>query len=156
MRFVDGRHGGRQALTEIAIIDAAKYKSHRETGAPVSTGIGRFRALIDTGATDTMITRRVVSSLGLEPVNRLPFQSAEGRKWRTGYLFHVAFYGANPSTGDSEEDGVPRYHTIFTWPKSINGGEIDDEPSFDVLLGMDIISTGDLSIKKDGTFRFEF
>ena len=38
----------------------------------------------------------------------------------------------------------------------INGGELSDEHTFDLLLGMDVLTTGDLQIGKDGTFKFEF
>ena len=30
------------------------------------------------------------------------------------------------------------------------------EHTFDVLLGMDVLTTGDLNINKDGSFRFLF
>jgi hypothetical protein len=38
----------------------------------------------------------------------------------------------------------------------INGGELSDAHTFDVLLGMDVITTGNLQIDKAGTFRFTF
>jgi len=40
--------------------------------------------------------------------------------------------------------------------KVITGGEIEDQDSFDVLLGMDVITTGNLTISVDGTFGFAF
>ena len=92
-----------------------------------------------------MISSRVVSKLGLMPVNRVLFHGLGGQSWRDAYLFHVAFY---MTTG-----AVSR---IQICTKVINGGEILDNPSFDVLLGMDVITTGDLSINKDGSFRFEW
>jgi hypothetical protein len=156
MPFVEGRHDGWQAITDIAIIDAAKYKEHRESRNDVLAGVRPFRALIDTGATTTMITTRVVDELGLEFVNRKPFRNADGLRWRPAYLFYVAFYGATVSMGDSEEDGTPYMRKIYIWPRDINGGQIANEESFDVLLGMDIISTGLLVFRKDGTYRFSF
>jgi hypothetical protein len=39
----------------------------------------------------------------------------------------------------------------------ISGNEFNaDGLSFDILLGMDVISQGDLIIRRDGSFTFEF
>lgn len=105
-----------------------------------------------------MITSRVVSELNLEIVNKKLFRIADrGEDWRPAYLFYVAFFGAAVADGDSEEDGVSTLvNRIYRCTKEINGGAIKDEDSFDVLLGMDIISTGTLTIAADGMFRFEF
>jgi len=40
--------------------------------------------------------------------------------------------------------------------KAINGGALLDEHTIDVLLGMDVLTTGSLHIDKAGTFRFAF
>jgi len=45
---------------------------------------------------------------------------------------------------------------MYVCTKVIVGGEIDNQPSFDILLGMDIISTGTLMIRNDGVFVFSF
>jgi len=157
MPFVEGEHDGRQAITEVAIIDAARYKEHQQSKGRIFRGARRFRALIDTGATCTMITSRVVLEAKLGFVNKKLFRIADGiEDWRPAYLFHVAFYGARLQDGDSEEDGISMVDTIYRCTKEINGGEIKDEDSFDVLLGMDVISTGTLTIHPAGKFRFEY
>jgi hypothetical protein len=97
-----------------------------------------------------MIASRVVSQLGLQQVNKLPFDGMGGISWRRGYLFHVAFYESPPPT---DSNPVSRIHICR---KEINGGELSDEHTFDVLLGMDILTTGNLQIHKTGTFSFEF
>ena len=68
MPYIQGRHEGRAAFGEVAIVDAAKYVEHKQSRNPVLRGVRPFRALIDTGATSTMITKNVVSFLGLQPV----------------------------------------------------------------------------------------
>jgi len=96
-----------------------------------------------------MVSRRVVERTGLQVVNRIPFAGLGGVSWRPAYLFHVAFYESSPT-------GVPQeVSRIRLCRKVINGGELSDEPTFDVLLGMDIITTGTLTIDRDG-FRFAF
>jgi hypothetical protein len=46
---------------------------------------------------------------------------------------------------------------IFILPPPIHGGEITSTGGqFDVLLGMDVISTGSLAVEGIGTFSFSF
>src|SRR6185312_8448290 len=106
---------------------------------PILRGVKPFRALVDTGATSTMIAPRVVSALGLQQVNRLQFSGMGGLTWRPGYLFHVAFYERPPANDDT------RPSKIHVLRKVINGAELLDEHTFDVLLGMDMITTGALT-----------
>jgi hypothetical protein len=61
----------------------------------------------------------------------------------------VAFYEHNPG-----ESATPS--EVHVCRKVINGGELSDEHTFDVLLGMDILTTGELHIGKSGTFGFTF
>jgi hypothetical protein len=149
MPLIRGRHNGRAAVATVAIVDAAKYKEHKQSDNPVFQGAVPFRALIDTGATRTMIASRVVVRLGLQQVNKIEFSGLGGSVWRPGYLFHVGFYTSPPA--NSAE--ISRIRVL---KREINGGELLDEHTFDVLLGMDVLTTGNLHIGKDGTFRFLF
>ena len=96
-----------------------------------------------------MIPSRVVAQVGLQQVNKLPFAGLGGLSWRPGYLFNVAFYESPPG-----ESSAPS--KIHVCRNVINGGELSDEHTFDVLLGMDILTTGNLQIDKGGTFAFSF
>ncbi len=149
MPSIQGNHNGRAAIVTIAIIDAANYENHKASDDRVLKGAIPFRALIDTGATRTMIATRVVKRLNLGLVNKLDFAGLGGVSRRNGYLFHVAFYALPPSSASE----VSNIH-IFT--KVINGGELSDEYTFDVLLGMDVLTSGNLRIDKVGTFEFSF
>ncbi len=147
MPSIQGVHEGRAAIVAVAIVDAAKYKEHKQSADPVFQGARPFKALIDTGATKTMIAPRVVAALGLEQVNVLEFSGLGGSARRPGYLFHVAFFPPTTSTEISK---------LQVLRKVINGGGLLDEHTFDVLLGMDVITTGSLQIDKAGTFRLSF
>jgi hypothetical protein len=149
MPLIQGNHSGRSAVTTVTIIDVAKYIEHKVSKSLVLKGTRPFLALIDTGATSTMIAPRVVAALGLEQVNRIRVAGLGGVSSRPAYLFHVAFY-ERPPVGP---DDISRIH-ICT--KEINGGELTDEHTFDVLLGMDVLGTGDLHFRKDGSWTFSF
>lgn len=157
MPSIQGSHHGRAAFVEVAIVEAARYLEHKHSREPVLRGVHPFMALIDTGATSTMVTRRLARVLDLQPATKLPYRNKDGLIWTTAYLFHVVFFGGIvPLAGDSPEDGESRVSNTHVLKKIITGGEIDDQDSFDVLLGMDVITTGNLTISMDGTFGFAF
>jgi hypothetical protein len=84
----------------------------------------------------------VVAFLGLRPATKLPYRNKDGLIWTTAYLFHVVFNGkVIPLTGDSTEDGESLVNQTHVCTKVVTAGEIDDQDSFDVLLGMDVITT---------------
>ena len=96
-----------------------------------------------------MIASRVVAQTGLQQVNKIQFSGLGGTTWRPGYLFHIAFYESPPAT-------ITEISKIHVLRREINGGEMLDEHTFDVLLGMDVLTTGELLIDKSGVFRFSF
>ena len=164
MPYIHGRHDGRSAITPVSIIDAARYREHKQSKKPILKGLTPYRALIDTGASCTMIAARLATELNLEPVGSEEVCGLGGTEWVITYLFHVGFLDSTYKSSLHSNDGdqhsleheaaeVNKYH-IYTQP--ITGGELRHETSFDVLLGMDIISTGQLRFEKDGTFSFSF
>lgn len=149
MPSIQGNHNGKAAIIMVAIIDCARYEAYKETGTPILTGVTPLRALVDTGASKTMIATHVAAQLGLQPVNKLQFGGLGGVTWRPGYLFHVAFYAETPDASNAPSK-------IHIYRRIINGGELSDEHTFDVLLGMDLLTTGKLIIDRNGTFSFSF
>ncbi|MCE2964528.1 MAG: retroviral-like aspartic protease family protein [Alphaproteobacteria bacterium] len=98
-----------------------------------------YKGLIDTGATNSCISARVVNDLQLSIVG---FQELHG----VAGLTKAPYYFVNLS--------VPFGATEFVTPTfRVNGFSAQDH--FDVLLGMDVLSKGHLSI--DGfAGRFTF
>ena len=74
--------------------------------------------------------------------------------WVPAYLFHVAFYGPVVPLSADPEESESLVNSMRVCTKVITGGEIENQDSFDVLLGMDVITTGNLTINVDGTFGF--
>jgi hypothetical protein len=158
-RVVPGTHDGRTVILSIAIIDKSKRLSHIKSGKELLSGVKPYRALIDTGATTTMITTKVVKELNINPVTEMPIRGIHGVENRFFYLFHIGFYG-NLITREVLEkksiDTTKEVHSMYVYPKDILGAELSDQPNFDVLLGMDVLSTGTLHIDRDGSFSFSF
>lgn len=96
-----------------------------------------YQALWDTGATGTVITRKVVDELGLTPIGLTNSYNANGQCVVNTYLINIGL-----------PNGVG-IHTLRVTEGILNG--------FDVLIGMDVISRGDFAVTcKNGKTVFSF
>lgn len=87
-----------------------------------------FRAIWDTGATNSCITSNVVNALGLKPIGKITSHTANGPRECDQYLVNV--YLPN-------KVGITMVRV--TECTSLVGGA-------DILIGMDIIGSGDFSV----------
>ena len=107
-----------------------------------------FKALVDTGASLTCLTKNVVGAAGLEPVGKVPISGVSGQTFHHTYLFYVAF------TVKTEGRNIAETHLVGS---AVQGAEfIAPRGDFDVLLGMDILSVGSLAVEGNGTYSFSF
>ncbi len=96
-------------------------------------------ALWDTGATNSVITTKVVEELGLAPSGMANVSGILGSGMQNTYLVSIYL----PSSVSFREVNV-------TECPSITGG-------YDVIIGMDIITTGDFSVTNvNGKTTFSF
>jgi predicted aspartyl protease len=84
-------------------------------------------ALLDTGATNTSISDTLAASLGLKPVGRYKVEAAGGVHMAAAYSIDVLF----------------RNMVSFT---NIRSAAFVKNDQFDIIIGMDIITLGDLAI----------
>lgn len=97
----------------------------------------QFRAIWDTGATNSVITRRVVDVLGLNPSGIVNASTAGGE-------YQVRTYAAN----------IFLPNNVIIPMVRVSEGILKD---IEVLIGMDIISLGDFSITHNGSkTKFSF
>jgi hypothetical protein len=116
-----------------------------------------FRALVDTGAQKTMISPNVIKTLSLPPLGKILISGVgPTAHFHNGYLFYVAFVMPVLVPGQVMVPGqqVPAIVNIHQDP--VYGAEIPSTNGhFDVLLGMDIIATGQLVVGQ-GIFSFSY
>ena len=110
-----------------------------------------LNALIDTGAGVTSITRKAALKLKLEPSGIMGVQGFGGPNYHNFYIFKIGFV-------DLQKDELgyqtPQFHLL---DKEIEGPEFDcGDADFDVLLGMDILSIGTLTVAHTGNFKFSY
>lgn len=98
----------------------------------------KYKALWDTGATGSVITRKVVDECGLKPISVAKVHHAQGESTTHVYLISV-FLPNNV------------YFPTLRVTEGVLPGDVE------VLIGMDIITRGDFAISnKDGKTTFSF
>ncbi len=148
MPIITGRHDGRRLLLDVALVNAtfsqASSFEHVDPSAAVFSE--PVTALIDTGASSTSVAPAVARRLGLRPTGKCDVMTANGVRRAKTYHFRIAVL-APPQ---SELGG------FFALPNPITGTELNSDGfTFDILLGMDAVSQGDLVIRRNGEFSFE-
>lgn len=106
-------------------------------------------ALLDTGATASGITPRVVNALGLTGKGKRPLSSAHGEQQTERYLFRIGLF---PETANPD---IPQLPYIFD---DVLGFELQDSFKFEALIGMNILSQCDFTMDRQGycTLTFGF
>jgi hypothetical protein len=97
---------------------------------PEPLPILEFRAVWDTGASGTVITQRVADALGLLPTGMVVVHGVHGQKETETFLVN-AYLPPN---------------VMFPALRVTKG----DLQGFDILIGMDIIGTGDFAVTNVG------
>jgi len=121
------------------------------TNTPRHSKVFVLKALIDTGATHTCITESAAQKLDLVPLGYVPTMGIHGISEVRYYLFRIGFIKHDQS------DRTPTPNTMFVLEKPIKGTELQiEDAGFEVLLGMDALSCGNLHIWANGQFKFEF
>jgi hypothetical protein len=118
-------------------------------------------ALVDTGATTTGITSRLAARLQMQPVGRVSLQGIGGVQHHNSHLFMVAFPFLLPLAAPASVSlpPVPGHASLqlHVLQRIIQGCEFQGgNASFEVILGMDVISTGSLVVQGNQTFSFSF
>lgn len=112
---------GREFSCEVAVCEAFD---------PDSGGVhppwSSYTGIWDTGASGSVITRRVIENLGLQSVDRAPVSTAAGVRESDVYLVNIALPSQVGFKGLRVTEG--------------------DILGVDVLIGMDIICLGDFAI----------
>ncbi len=148
MPCIWGEHNNSQIFLDVAIVPVTSNSQRAELPP-------RFRALLDTGAQLTCITSAVATKMGLSSIGMIPIQGASGVQSHNSYLFQVGLFRDILVAGNDEN--LVSQRKLSTLNKDITGAEFNSMAGeFDVLLGMDVISTGSLKVEGNGTFSFSF
>lgn len=149
--IISGRHNRRQIFLDAVLIGIVRAADPAGDGPPPARVWGEpLRGLIDTGATATSITPAAAQKMSLRVAGKKDIATANG--WRRAKFYHFQI-GAFPDSNESE--GRAQWPDFL--PSQIDGAEfIPLSHGFDILLGMDFVCQGDLTIRRNGAWTFEF
>jgi hypothetical protein len=149
MALLTGRHDGVRILFDVAVVGVSRALSpfFENPEQAISVFSEPVLALVDTGATTSSVTPRAARKLALRPSGKRDVLTANGPIRVRCYDFQIAVIGR------ADKSDSP----FFVLPDIVQGGELNSDAfSFDILLGMDVIRQGDLCVRRDGSFTFEF
>lgn len=152
MPDIVGPHNGSQVFTPVVLLPVDRFDKGSSDLLSLPARFRGLTALIDTGAQGTCITANAARMLDLNPSGIVPIQGVGGTSFHNVYIFKLGFVDLRQNElGDLD----PTFHLV---DREIQGAEFDCGPSasFDVLLGMDVLSIGTLTVSNNGNFRFSF
>ena len=117
---------------------------------PPAENLQVYNALIDTGASCTCISRKVVSDLNLRPMGLVPVSGVHGTVPTNSFQFRVGFFASHSlSTGGTVSGNLIEF--------LVDGIVFDNRGClFDILLGRDILCKGSFSMAFNNQFIFCF
>lgn len=105
-----------------------------------------YMALADTGASNTCVSSKVVTDLGLPPMGKRPVAGVHGSIPVNSYQFNIGIYFTQRAEASGSVSGQ-----MFVTP--VFGTEfVNADTAFDVLLGRDVLCRGMMSLSFDGRF----
>lgn len=123
---------------QVQIAEAFNPSTISGTITPENRGAKEYSAIWDTGATNTVITQKVVNDFGLKPIGVTQLSTAGGTKDAPLYL--VAIFPPN-----------------WFYVSELVVTEATVTGDAEILIGMDIINRGDFAVtNKDGKTVFSF
>ena len=125
-------------ISHVLTSEVQIYLAFDEANPPDPKECKKYVAIWDTGATNTVITEKVVNECGLKPISVAHVNTANGE--RISNVYFVSVWLPN--------------NVRFAQARATEGTLPGDA---DVLIGMDIITTGDFAVtNKDGKTNFSF
>src|SRR5712691_9629597 len=114
-----GNHDKRQLFVNVALL--TEVEAQLVAKGEILKEIKMFKALIDTGATGTCITKATADKIGLLPIGKVAVHGVSSTNFHNNYLFYIGFTVQGPiSPGATQVSGY--LHMIAT---PIEGAEFN-------------------------------
>jgi hypothetical protein len=140
MPCISGKYGEKGLMIEVGILP------HGET---LKGALKLYKALIDTGASRTCISDRLVSFHRFAPTGDATMNHAWGSNHAFTYLFNM-FVPTRVNMGQNGQSSGDV--SMFT----LEGLSFKAKSEFDILIGRDFLCRGSLNMSFDGHFSLCF
>ena len=136
MRSIEGHLSGRRILLPVAVLPSRN---------PSDLTFETYTGLLDTGATASWISSRIVKRFAMESVGKKAVAVATEIRQRPAFVFRLGLMG----------DELPVPTLPFVFAETI-GFELTQADGFDVLLGMDVLAQTDFAMYRNGRWTLKF
>jgi hypothetical protein len=119
------------------------------SAAPVQIPIREYRALIDTGAQRTCLTKATVAKERLIAHGKRPIQNVHSANVHRLFYVNLGFWCDDPAPLGAQES----HKSYFALPEPTEAIDIASNNWFDAIVGMDVLSRYDLTIERTGHFQ---
>ncbi len=133
---IEGEHGGRRVFLPVAVLRADN---------PMDITHKTYTGLLDTGATSSWISPRVVADLELFEIAKERVSFAMDEQVASIFLFRLGLF---PASGQANE--LP-----FVFAET-RGFQLRQRDDFDVILGMDVLSVTDFRMDRNFNWSLSF
>lgn len=149
MLAVRGHIENRQAIIRIGIQPLVLETYGVEPAqTALQVPIKEYKALIDTGAQRTCLSKHVLSGEQLISHGKRPIQSVNHVAVHRLYWIRMGFW-----CEDVEVGLALGQMTYFALPAPIEAMEIEGNHFFDAILGMDVLGGVDFTLRRGGEFE---
>ena len=104
-----------------------------------------YRALVDTGAQRTVVSRSVIAENALMRVGHMEFGGLHGPRTHTRYLAALGFWGRRINSADSTVAYEQTEQSLFALGDPLEIVNMDDNANFDLILGFDVLKNFNFS-----------
>ncbi|MDB5678201.1 hypothetical protein [Sphingomonas bacterium] len=148
MLVARGRLERRQAIVEIGFqAFVPQILAVEPEQRSIEIPIQGYRALLDTGAQRTCLTRRVIGIESLKSHGKRFIQNVHNEARHYLYWATIGFFANGTDTDVSET------RTYFGLPHPTEIIDIANNENFDAILGMDVLERFDLRFDRTGDFE---
>jgi hypothetical protein len=130
-------------LIQLSILPFGFQSSQPGQSSSSPLNLQNYMALIDTGASHTAISAKVISALSLTPIGKQPVGGVHGQQPTNLYQFQVALVFPQSQL----PSGMMQANLVAF---AVTGTEFVAPGAFDVLLGRDVLCRGLFTMSFDG------
>lgn len=99
----------------------------------------QFRALVDTGAQRSVLSRSVIQDLRLLRVGHMQFSSLHGPQTHSRFLASIGFWARRVSAEDDSIAFDLAEVSLFQLEDPVELVDMADNANFDLILGFDVL-----------------
>ncbi|MEO1046544.1 MAG: aspartyl protease family protein [Pseudomonadota bacterium] len=95
-----------------------------------------YRALVDTGAQRSVVSRRIITQQKLSRIGHMQFSSLHGPKTHGRYLASIGIWSTNRIDPEGEEITE---QSLFSIEQPFEVVDMEENINFDMILGFDVL-----------------